>query len=49
MGGRRTAFWLGVAGVALLTDFLAELAALKVGDKAPGVARFVQFAHRGNG
>lgn len=46
---RRLAFWSAVAGVALLTDFLAELAVVKVGDKAPGLARFIQFSHRGNG
>jgi hypothetical protein len=45
MGGRRTAFWLAVAGVSVLANFGAEL----ISDRYPnlGLARFVSYTHKG--
>lgn len=42
---RRGAFWLGVAGVAILANFGLEL----VSDKYPqlGLARFTAYTHKG--
>lgn len=42
---RRGAFWVQVAGVAILANFALELAA----DKAPslGLRRFTDYVHRG--
>jgi hypothetical protein len=45
MAGRRLTFWLGVAGVSLLANFGAELAAAKFPQL--GLARFVAFTHKG--
>jgi hypothetical protein len=46
--GRRLAFWVTVGGVAVISQFVVELAA----DKAPqalGLRRFVAYIHRGPG
>ncbi|HEV8674986.1 MAG TPA: hypothetical protein VGX21_13145 [Methylomirabilota bacterium] len=45
MAGRRASFWLAVAGVSLLANFAAEVAA----NRWPqlGLARFVAFTHKG--
>jgi hypothetical protein len=43
--GQRTAFWLTVAGVAILANFGLELVALKVPQL--GLRRFVAFTHLG--
>lgn len=45
MGGRRLAFWVGVAGVSVFANFVIELAA----DKFPqlGLTRLVHYTHRG--
>jgi len=47
MKTRRTAFWLGVAGVSILAQFGLEV----VADKFPqlGLARFTAYTHRGPG
>lgn len=47
MFGRRAAFWAGVAGVSVLSNFAIELLA----DKVPslGLARLVAYTHRGPG
>ena len=47
MFGRKAAFWLGVAGVAVLANFLVELAADHV--PSPGFQQLVAFTHRGPG
>ena len=47
MFGRKTAFWLGVAGVAVLANFLVELAADHV--PSAGFQQLVAFTHRGPG
>jgi hypothetical protein len=45
--GKKAAFWVAVGGVALLANFVVELAADKV--PVPGLARFVSYIHRGPG
>jgi len=42
---RRFSFWLGVAGVSILSNFALELAA----DKFPslGLSKFTAYTHRG--
>lgn len=47
MLGRRTSFWLGVAGVSILSNFLLEVTASRFPQL--GLARFTAFTHRGNG
>ncbi len=45
MAGRRTSFWIAVAGVSILANFGLELAA----EKFPqlGLSRFTAFTHKG--
>lgn len=43
----RTAFWIAVAGVSILSNFGIELLARKV--PSLGLARFVSFTHAGAG
>jgi hypothetical protein len=45
MFGKRTSFWLAVAGVSVLANFALEVAA----DRYPqlGLARFTAFTHKG--
>lgn len=45
MAGRRTSFWLAVAGVSLLANFGAEV----IAERWPqlGLARFVAYTHKG--
>lgn len=45
MGGKRAAFWLGVAGVSILAQFGLEL----IAEKAPsqGLRQLAAFVHRG--
>ena len=45
MLGRKFAFWGAVGGVAILSNFLLELAA----DKFPsiGLQRFTEYTHKG--
>jgi hypothetical protein len=45
MAGRKLSFWLGVAGVSLLANYAAEMAANHA--NSPGLARFVAFTHKG--
>lgn len=45
--GKKAAFWVAVGGVAVLSQFVVELAADKV--PVPGLARFVSYIHRGPG
>lgn len=45
MFGRRAAFWVGVAGVAILAPFGLELAAHRL--PIPGLQKFVAFLHSG--
>lgn len=45
MRRRKAAFWLTVAGVAVLANFGLELAASKI--PLPGLRRFVDFTHCG--
>jgi hypothetical protein len=47
MLGRKAAFWLGVAGVAVLANFLVELASDHV--PSSGFRDLVAFTHRGPG
>jgi hypothetical protein len=47
MLGRKTAFWLGVAGVAVLANFLVELASDHV--PSAGFKDLVAYTHRGPG
>lgn len=47
MGTRRFAFWLTVAGVAVLANFGLELIAAKA--PVPGLQQFVAFTHKGPG
>lgn len=47
MLGRKAAFWLGVAGVAVLANFLFELASDHV--PSDGFRELVAFTHRGPG
>lgn len=47
MLGRKAAFWLGVAGVAVLANFMVELAADRV--PSAGFQQLVAFTHRGPG
>jgi len=47
MAGRKAAFWLGVAGVAVLANFLVELASDYV--PSAGFQQLVAFTHRGPG
>jgi hypothetical protein len=47
MLGRRTTFWLGVAGVSILANFGLELVATRW--PQIGLARFTAFTHQGNG
>lgn len=44
---RKVAFWLTVGGVAVLSNFVMELAAHKL--PWPGLQRFVGFIHSGHG
>jgi hypothetical protein len=43
---RRVSFWLAVAGVSVLSNFVLEAITDKAG--VPGLARFTAFTHRGN-
>lgn len=45
MTRRRLAFWAGVAGVSVLANFAAEVAAARWPQL--GLAQFVAFTHRG--
>lgn len=45
--GKRAAFWLAVAGVAVIANFGVELLAQKT--NLPGLQQFVQFTHCGPG
>lgn len=42
---RRMSFWLAVAGVSILANFAAEVAARYC--NSPGLARFVAMTHKG--
>lgn len=44
---RRAMFWLGVAGVSVLSNFALELAAAKFPNA--GLRRLANFVHRGPG
>ncbi len=45
MLGRKTTFWLGVAGVSILANFALEVVAHRVPQL--GLAEFTAFAHKG--
>jgi hypothetical protein len=47
MAGRRLSFWVAVGGVAILSNFLLELAAAKL--PIPGLREFTNFVHCGPG
>lgn len=47
LSGKRMAFWVAVGGVAVLSNFALELLAQKFPNR--GLARFVEFSHRGPG
>jgi hypothetical protein len=47
MFGKKAAFWVAVAGTAVLANFGMELAARRLPHK--GLARFVEFLHNGSG
>lgn len=47
MLGRKAAFWLAVAGTAILANFGLELAADKI--PSAGFRRLVDYVHRGPG
>ena len=47
MRTRRVAFWVTVAGVSVLSNFVMELLADKL--PAPGLQGFVGYLHRGPG
>lgn len=44
-GFRHLSFWLAVAGVSILANFVLELATSKAG--SPGLARFTAVTHKG--
>lgn len=45
MGARKAAFWLAVAGVAVIANFAMELASDKV--PSEGLRSLVRYIHRG--
>lgn len=45
MLGRKAAFWVAVGGVAILAQFVLELAADKL--PVPGLRRFTDYVHCG--
>lgn len=45
MGGKRLAFWAGVAGVSIAANFLLEVAATRFPQL--GLAEFTAFTHKG--
>lgn len=45
MGARRLSFWLAVGGVAILSNFLLEVAAARF--PSSGLSKFTSFAHNG--
>jgi hypothetical protein len=47
LAGRKIAFWFGVAGVAVLANFMVELAADHV--PSAGFQQLIAFTHRGAG
>lgn len=47
MLGRKLSFWAAVGGVAILSQFVVEVAARKI--PSTGLQRFVQFIHCGPG
>jgi hypothetical protein len=47
MVGKKIAFWLGVAGVAVLANFGVELLSDHV--QIPGLQELVAYTHRGPG
>lgn len=47
MFGRKAGFWIAVGGVAILSNFVLELAARKI--PIPGLKQFNDFVHCGPG
>jgi hypothetical protein len=45
LAGKRLGFWVAVGGVAVLANFLVELAAEKI--PSLGLREFVAYTHRG--
>lgn len=45
LGHRRLAFWAGIGGVSIMSNFLLEVVATRWPQS--GLARFVAFTHKG--